>query len=171
MRAWWVVPLVLIASGCLHSSSHPAADHLIQNTGQVGAVKPFEVRPKVEDALGRGETISRRQSDAGGTLLTLERVRYDAANLVITYVAAAGRGPRVFILRTEDPAYQTSDRIGVGASYDQTRKVASCANIRHPDAEGISADCQIGMGFRHPIVVFRVQDGHVVEVVMAASAD
>jgi hypothetical protein len=136
-------------------------------------VKPFEARSKVEHDLGSGQVVSRRQSDAGGTVLTFERVRYKSANVDVVYVSAPSQEQRTFMLRTADPAYQTSDRIGVGSSYDQTQKAngMSCGNVHHPDAEGTSADCRIGLGSRHPIVVFRVQDGHVIEVVMAASAD
>jgi hypothetical protein len=172
-RSWWILPLVLTMSGCLGSESHPGARHLLQVTGQVGVVKPFEARSQVEHDLGSGRMVSRRQQDAGGTVLTFERVRYATANLDIVYVSAPSQQQRTFMLRTADAAYQTSDRIGVGSTYDHTRnaKSMSCRNVHHPDAEGTSADCQIGLGSRHPIVVFKVHDGRVIEVVMAASAD
>jgi|1185.fasta_scaffold02861_1 hypothetical protein len=160
-------------SGCLGSDSHPGADHLIRITGQVGVVKPFESRSNVEHDLGSGTMISRWHRDAGATVLSFERVTYKAAHEDIVYVSAPGRQPRTFMLRTADPAYQTRGQVGVGSSYDQTRKAKtmSCGNVLHPDAEGTSADCQIGLGFRHPIVVFKVRDGHVIEVIMAAAAD
>jgi hypothetical protein len=161
--------LALAAAGCSsgHGGVKPDPDTSIDVTGAIGGVRALERRSAAERLLGRGEVVSRVTRHPKEGAYTLIRVRYQASQLLVVYVARPGRSARVAEIFTASPRYRTSDGLRVGSTLARARRERGITCYQQT---GYLA-CQGGLGYEHPVTSFTVRGGRVIRVLMAARAD
>ena len=152
-------------------SRRPQGPHLVTPSGVVGPIRLFESRSSVGRRLGERGTVVVQRPERGTTQdVVVTRVRYEDASLEITYLSSPKYPDGLaYLISTSDPRYRTRDGIGVGSTFRQVRSVdgVRCFNERGEDY----ADCQVGLGHEHPLVVFDVRAGKVALVAAYGAAD
>jgi hypothetical protein len=125
----------------------------------LGGISVGDGRRQVEARLGPGRRL--------GIPPHVLRMRYARWGIdeIDYYVPAPGREPRVIVVTTRDPRYHTRQGVRVGSPLSL---VSSAAGMHCYNS---GADCQQGLAYRRPGVVYHLRDGRVRTIALVAFAD